>query len=195
MRNASSKQSGFTLMEVAAVAAISGLLAAFSLPMVNTLKAEQAFSGVIDTFNASVQAARETAVSSGSVVSICPSADGHSCSQSWRDGWIAYRGEQTNNIEPSNIVLYVDIEPEAEITVYGEAAEHISRLRFDANGYNQAASRLTVSFCANDADMSTVVVEATGRMLNTTGNEEFQNAFVNSVRKAHSHMPAQCNPA
>lgn len=188
------KQSGFTLMEVMAVAAVSGVLAAFSLPMVNSLKAEQA-AGVVSDFAESVKTARELAVSSGTAVSVCASADGLSCSGDWKDGWIVYLDNASGEVASDNVAHYANLQPGTEIHVYTEQAELASRLQFDSRGYSKAGSRLTVSFCADQSAMNTLVVEPTGRMLDTTGNEAFQKAFIHSVNQAHSQIPSQCNPA
>lgn len=187
------KQKGFTLMEVMAVAAISGVLATFSVPMINSLKAEHMVGGVVTEFAESVKAARELAVSAGASVSVCASVDGQSCSGNWQDGWIVYLDNPSGKVTADNVTHYTDLDADTGIQVYTEQAQLTSRLQFDARGYSQASTRLTVSFCAEQSPMNTLTVEQTGRLLDTTSKGEFRQEFVRSVKQAHSQFPSQCH--
>lgn len=76
---ATRKPRGFTLIELAATLAISGLLALVGWPLLTRQQASAAVVAATSRTVAALQAAREQALASGHPVTVCPSADGRRC--------------------------------------------------------------------------------------------------------------------
>lgn len=183
------KQKGFTLMEVVAVVAVSGTLAAMSMPMVQDFQSGKSASAVQDAFVRDINTARETAVSQGATVSICPSSDGVSCSTSWSNGWIVYRGAEGSEILEQDIIQKTLFDKKIPLALFNESPKAVNYLQFDEQGYNTSANRLTATFCFTREDITTLSVERTGRVISGGMSADYKEKFLQAL----DNSGAQCN--
>jgi type IV fimbrial biogenesis protein FimT len=86
------RASGFTMMELLMVIAISGILAAIGIPSFQYVTASNRIATELNTLVGDLQFARSEAVKSGLPVTVCASTDGASCANSdtWDTGWIVF---------------------------------------------------------------------------------------------------------
>lgn len=170
MKNLFSRQSGFTFIEIAAVVAVSSTLAAMSIPMINDFKVQKSMSSTHDAFSRSLNSARETALSSGQSVHLCPSADGVTCAErNWSQGWLVYTGDTEKSagerVTAADIVEFVQVENGLEVKVFDEALKPVNTFYFNSQGYNAMAQRMTATLCYPEAELKAILVERSGRIL------------------------------
>jgi len=94
---------GFTLVELAAVLAIVGILVGIAAPaMTATMKSVQLSSASNDLFGSLLLARSEAIKRSGHVV-VCTSADGLACTRTggWEQGWIVFLDSNNDGMHGS----------------------------------------------------------------------------------------------
>lgn len=82
---------GFSLVELMVAIAILGLLLAMTAPMFGDIVRNNRSQAAANELVSALNAARAEAIKRGQRVSLCPSANGTSCSGSvWQNGWIVF---------------------------------------------------------------------------------------------------------
>ncbi len=87
------RSGGFTLVELMVTILIVAVLAAIALPSFRNVIQRNRVAAASNDLLASLSYARNTAITRGQLVSMCPSADGSSCTsagQAFEPGWIVY---------------------------------------------------------------------------------------------------------
>ena len=99
------KQSGFSMVELMVVLAISAILLGLAAPSFTTLVKKSKVTSAVNTFLADARFARSEAVRLGTTVTICPStnsetgsASGPTCAggADWKSGWIVFMDQNKN---------------------------------------------------------------------------------------------------
>lgn len=202
MSSQPTKQSGFTLIEMASVMAISGLLAVVGLPMVNDYKAQSVAAGAQKMFAEALVQARTMAVSHGKTVKICGSRDGKTCSDNaWSEGWLVYHGDgQTasgETITDHQIIADYRFEDTVyALQVFDEQWQDVHEIRFDTQGFNLAQQRLAATVCVlgSKAEADAVLIERTGRVRVSSYSDD-RRAPAAVVGSASSSTSSQCKQA
>lgn len=199
MSSQKAKQSGFTLVEIASVMAVSGVLAVTGLPMINDYKARSAAASVQNNFAEALGQARTYAVSQGKLVKVCGSHDGKVCSNdAWSKGWLVHQGDsQSSNIAEQDIISAYQFE-QAQYTlqVFDESWNSVNEIRFDTQGFNLAQQRLAATVCLPGAnsEIDAVLIERTGRVRTSTSAGDRRTAAA-VLGSASSGTFSQCNEA
>lgn len=82
---------GFTLIELLVTIAVAGVLLAIAVPNFADLMRNNRSEASANEFVSALNLARGEAVKRGARVSLCPSANGTSCSgTAWQSGWIVF---------------------------------------------------------------------------------------------------------
>lgn len=82
---------GFTLVELMVTVAVAGVLLAIAVPSFTDLMRNNRSLAAANELVSALNAARAEAVKRGTRVSLCPSANGTSCSgTAWQTGWIVF---------------------------------------------------------------------------------------------------------
>lgn len=86
------KATGFTLLELMVVLAVLTLMIGIGFPAMGTALDRARIANTHHLLTASLMAARATAVTRGSPVTLCPSSDGRHCrrDRAWEQGWIMF---------------------------------------------------------------------------------------------------------
>lgn len=87
------RPAGFTLVELIVTILIIAVLAAIALPSFRSVIQRNRVTTAHNELLASLAYARTTAITRGQLVSVCPSADGNSCTnngKAFEPGWIVY---------------------------------------------------------------------------------------------------------
>lgn len=93
----SSKQHGFTLGELMMTVAIAGLTLSIAVPSFNTIVNNNRRASGVNELVATMHTARSEAITRGTRVMICPSADGAACAAvAWNEGWLMFVDENNN---------------------------------------------------------------------------------------------------
>lgn len=171
MSNSTSRQRGFTLLELFSVVAVSSVLAMAGIPLIEGFQRDHAAAGLQQTFAESLAVARERAVGTGTAVYLCGSADGTSCSSDWNSGWLVYQGSQPKapgqTVAEVDIIQHTRIEAvSADLKILDENLETVAAISFDSRGFNAASQRLMAMTCESGGALQSgaVFLERSGRV-------------------------------
>jgi|GEM_PF-97441 len=81
---------GMTMLDLVVTMAIAAILVAVAVPSFDSYIRQNAVFSDRKLLNSTLMSARYEAVARNKTVSLCPSADGESCSNDWSDGWIVF---------------------------------------------------------------------------------------------------------
>jgi type IV fimbrial biogenesis protein FimT len=102
---------GATLIELAVMLAIAGVLAAFALPSYRDWIAETRLRGQSEALASTLNRARSAAIRIGTRVTVCKSADQRRCSAAggWDQGWLVFVDEDRDGArDDDEVTLYVE---------------------------------------------------------------------------------------
>lgn len=155
---------GFTLLELMAVIAILGILAAMAAPSYRAMIERQKIRSALNEWQNSFYLAQREAMRLKEPVILCGSADGVSCSNpgnNFNNGWIVVT---TNGriLEDNGFS-----DPQLDLRVAGHA--FVNGVRFAGNGRTNAAfATFTVRIAGtqdNDPRVRTLTINSGGRLI------------------------------
>lgn len=158
-------QRGYTLVEITIVTAVITTISTLALPTFNDVIERQRVSSVLHSLSAHLANARNTAITRGTSISVCPSADGESCTghYDWSEGWITYRdGNKLGKPETTDSILqYENAATRAPMQLLSSAGRRA--IRFSADG-RSAGSNLRIKVCNRGQVLGEVIVNNLGRI-------------------------------
>jgi len=134
MRN---KNTGFTLLELMIVVAISGLLLLVGIPSFRTMIATNEISSKTNDLIMSLKLARSTAITTGHPAFLCSSSDGETCKGQdnfWSKGWLVWVDLDENgalNANSSELLWVKEIDPSSSQTIIATSANAIFLQQFE----------------------------------------------------------------
>lgn len=85
------KHAGFTLAELMATLAVSGVALSLAVPALNQAIGDQRRATAVNDLIGTLHLARNTAMTRNTRVTVCSSRDGKNCTDDdWESGWIAF---------------------------------------------------------------------------------------------------------
>ena len=101
------RQKGFTLIELLSTIGIATLLISMAVPSMQTFSQNSRQTAAVNDLVSALHLARNTAITTNTRVTVCPSANGEACqSVSWDKGFIAFvdRDSDQNVDDDENIL-------------------------------------------------------------------------------------------
>lgn len=140
-------QRAFSVVELTTTLAVALVILTIAVPGFRTITGSSAVSAGINDMASVLHFARGQAIMSGVQVVLCPSEDGHSCSDSfhWHQGLIIFADDNENRrLDKSETVLRFHQPPNNRVTITSSAAR--KRLVFKASGMSPG-STATITVC------------------------------------------------
>lgn len=166
-------QSGFTLVELMVVVAIVAILAMLATPSWRTLQVRNAIRATVNDYTLSIYYARTEAVRRSAPVTVCPSSNGATCTDSGLEaGWVVFVGLPDAAAPP--VLQDTPSRPRVQ-TTFADNALASQAVTFLPNG-QPAATFVgnTLRVCPTEAELNTlsrhVVMNRTARITVTSPN-------------------------
>jgi len=161
-------ESGFTLIELMFVVAVTAILMSVAVPALDMFTSNSRQTGAINDFVSSMHLARNTAITSNSRVTMSASSNTASCENvDWDSGWVLFRDANSNQLVDGTDVIIGSGAPSDGLNIV--SAEYGRFLMYRPNGRVMSANvgTNTGEFVVCDkrgADHSKVViVDLSGR--------------------------------
>jgi type IV fimbrial biogenesis protein FimT len=156
------RQQGTTLIEQLMVLAIIGILTGMAVPSLRKLLTHNQQQIAQSDVIATLQYARETALTTGKRTLLCPTHDGARCSNDlhWESGWLLF---QDDDNQPEHGPLRVGRGYSGNLSIQGTAGRHLVRFLPDGSA---RGSNITLLFCQRGSTdhVLSVVVSSSGRV-------------------------------
>lgn len=160
------KTLGFTLFELLTALIVLTILISIAIPSFHTALAQQHSMTAIKQLQNAINLARSEAIKRGVVITLCKSADQHTCSGHWHDGQILFidqakLGKMTN---PEDLLaVYDSISDHGVLSWKATRSNDYLQFAPDGTTYGQAGTFL---YCPANGDLHysrALVVSQTGR--------------------------------
>lgn len=173
MQHLNATQKGMTIIELLVTLIVLAIVAAFAAPSFQQLIANNRMASEVNTVSGMIGFARSEASNQpGSMVSLCPSTDGASCSGTgnWEEGWVAFRDSDADGAaDAGEAVLRVGGDLADGMTLRARGFSSASSIRFDGEGMprgaaaDPAAGTLIVCDSRGASEARAVVVAVSGQ--------------------------------
>ena len=128
-----SRHSGFTLTELLATLAVSGVVMSMALPSLSGLISDEQRTSSVNELVNTLHLARSAAITRNQSVTVCASSDSLTCQgKAWENGWIAFVDSDLDRRPDGPELLNVGTAASADITI--RSAEFQPYLSYRANG-------------------------------------------------------------
>jgi type IV fimbrial biogenesis protein FimT len=159
------RSAGFSLIEAMTVLAILAITLALGLPTFVEMLRSQEVRTAMHLLGSSMAMARNTAVTRGAVVIVCPDNGALACrdDSDWSRGWIVFVDRDRNGRPDTASDLLRSEQAPADGAVQIRSTSGRRLLRYQADG-RSGGSTLTVSFCARGQLVGAIKVNNVGRV-------------------------------
>ncbi len=167
---------GFTLLELMTTITIVAVLLAIGVPSMRSMIQRNRVSSANNDLAASIAYARTTAINRGQLVSMCPSADGSTCTSAGQDfepGWIVYTypagTASANKPYDGTATLLRAVDRRAGVSIHALQSQVIT---FGLQGQLRPGTALVFLTCARSGDsgIGTSTTIAPGNRLDVNGS-------------------------
>ncbi len=162
------QERGFTLIEMMVGIALVALLMSMAVPALDMFTNNARQTGAVNDFVASMHAARSTAVTTNSRVTVCPSINGLGCAAvPWDQGWIVFTDPNSNQIFDVDETIVSTSGGIAGLTIV--STEFASFITYRPNGrvmnasINGSAGQFTVCDNRGAGHAKVMIVDLSGR--------------------------------
>jgi len=148
---------GFSVVELLVTLVLIAISVSLALPSLQQFSANNQVQSASSSIVSGLNMARFNAITTGEETTICPSADGSSCSEdSWGDGWIVFTDEDGDGAaDEVELVRIAEIEGNILASGFGEA------LVFESDGTTTRDNETVITSCYQHTAVSGKCVNIT----------------------------------
>jgi type IV fimbrial biogenesis protein FimT len=158
-------QAGYSIYDLMVTSVVAGVLGVGAISM-NSLVQDARLTAAVNLLMVELNLARNEAIKRNTIITLCKSSNGISCSRqtAWNNGWIVFTDDNNNHdADPGETVIRVQQGLEGNLNLrYGETGSY-SYVRYNPSG--EAWPGATFSFCDSRgaAKAKAIIVYWTGR--------------------------------
>lgn len=159
------KQLGFTLIELMVVIVIAAILLTIAVPSFDSMIKKNNVEALQARLSSAISTARTEAASRNTIVTICASSNGTTCSNNnglWGEGWVIFENDGHNIDDVANKIAIDVFESEG---AYSIVSNNNSYLSFNSQGFLFGSNPETFDLCEPGGDDD----YARGVIVNTSG--------------------------
>lgn len=178
------RNSGFTVVEMMMTLLVLSLLVVITAPALTDLIKDNRLLSQVYALRAVLNSARSQALAERTLVSVCASDDGSSCSGQWNQGFIAFTDFDGNGIvdDPNSPdgdeIIMADTKGAARLTIFYDQVDN--RVRFNSRGYS--------------VDAGGGVINGTFTICDDRGDSQARGIIVSPVGGVRAALPDPNNP-
>ncbi len=180
---------GFNLIELMVTLAIVSALFSISMPSYQDIIAKHQTRAEVNKWLLAFNFARQTAITSGNIVTICPSSDGISCGKNWQDGAIIFIDLNRDHVKDSNELLLQSVSAtNNKQIVTWRAFQNRNYLQFQKNGFTWAQNG-TLRICFDEVSQQynrALIVTRAGRIRHSIDSDN------DGIQEDASGQPIKC---
>jgi type IV fimbrial biogenesis protein FimT len=137
---------GFTLIELLVTVSVASILLAVAAPSYRTFVQDNQLTAQSDTFFSAMMLTKSEAVTRNSPVTICPTADGTTCTggTNWTNGWIVFADANNDDAPDATEVIRVGTKLPGQSTLTSKSTPMVT---FAASGTPLGFNNDTFSLC------------------------------------------------
>ena len=158
---------GFSLIELLVTIAIVSILITIAMPSYRSFIQRYHMKTEVDKWLLVLNLARQAAISSGNIVTLCPSSNGHSCSKSWQNGAILFIDNNRDHVrDNTELLLQVVAKVKNKQVITWRAFQNRNYIQFQQNGFTWDQNG-TFRVCANEPSLKfnrALIVTRSGRI-------------------------------
>ena len=162
----SSKQRGFTLIELMVVIIIAAILLTIAVPSFSSLIKRNNVDSLQSKLSSALSTARTEAASRNTIVTICRSNDEATCAAgTWSNGWVIFEDRDGDgSVDAADGDVLIDVfRNNGDYTI--KASDSKVRLSFNSQGFTTDAGNTLLTICEPDNE----AVYARGLYVNRSG--------------------------
>lgn len=181
------KQNGFSLIELMITIAVMSSLLTIGMPSYHDLIQRYYIKTEVDKWLLALNHARQAAITSGNIITLCPSSNGFSCGKNWHDGAILFIDNNRDHRKDSIEVILEVVEPtNNQQSLTWRAFQNKNYIQFQQNGFTWDQNG-TLRVCSADASLKynrALIVTRSGRIrqsVDSDGNGIHEDAAGDNI--------------
>lgn len=164
-KSVTKKESGFSLIDLLFTLVLLSILLSLSFPAYKYLTAEIRLLTLTERITSALNYARSEAIRHRSIVILCPSENGKTCSGQWRNGWIIVLGRYTANFSENSLLrVYPPLNKHEFLIWHGAGRRDYVQLNPDGSAYGHNGSFVVCVKVLATSTVWLIKLSTTGRI-------------------------------
>lgn len=156
-RLSNQRVAGFSVIELLVTLVLIAISLSLAVPSLQQFSANNQVQAASNSIVSGLNMARFNAITTGEETTVCPTADGSSCSDgNWNAGWIVFADEDDDsNADSNELVRIVELEGNIQTSGYANA------ITFESDGSTSRDSDTVITSCYQHLAISNKCISVT----------------------------------